>query len=135
VSSLPRPCSLERGRSASCKTVKLYKVAILANVVNMAQMAPLEIPASEVRGQISQVISRVAFGGERIVISRNGNEKVAVVPMADLERLVEYDRQRAAEGTAALQRESARNGTDKLTDEEIDAEIAAVRHARRSRPR
>jgi prevent-host-death family protein len=101
----------------------------------MAQMAPLEIPASEVRGQISQVISRVAFGGERIVISRNGNEKVAVVPMADLERLVEYDRQRAAEGTAALQRESARNGTDKLTDEEIDAEIAAVRHARRSRPR
>jgi prevent-host-death family protein len=117
------------------KAVKLYKVAILVNLVNMAQTAPLEIPASEVRGQISQVISRVAFGGERIVISRNGNEKVAVVPMADLERLVEYDRQRAAEATAALQRESARNGNDKLTDEEIDAEIAAARQARRSRPR
>jgi prevent-host-death family protein len=113
------------------KAVKLYKVAILVKLVNMAQTSPLEIPASEFRGQISQVISRVAFGGERIVISRNGNEKVAVVPMADLERLVEYDRQRAAEATAALQRESARTGNDKLTDEEIDAEIAAVRRAKR----
>jgi prevent-host-death family protein len=101
----------------------------------MAQIAPVEIPASEVRGQISQVISRVAFGGERIVISRNGNEKVAVVPMADLERLVEYDRQRAAEAIAALQEQSVKNGTDKLTDEEIDAEIRAVRQARRNRSR
>ena len=101
----------------------------------MAQ--PTEIPASEVRGQISDVISRVAFGGERVVISRNGKAQVAVVPMADLDRLKQLDeqrearRRRAAQAVADIQEASARTGSSKLTDEEIDAEISEVRQARR----
>jgi prevent-host-death family protein len=98
---------------------------------------PTEIPASEVRAQISEVISRVAFGGERVVISRNGKAQVAVIPIADLDRLKRLDeerevrRGRAALAVADIQKDSARSGVSKLSDDEIDAEIRTVRQARR----
>jgi prevent-host-death family protein len=101
---------------------------------------PTEIPASEVREQMSEVISRVAYGGERIVISRNGKAQVAVIPIADFDRLEQLDeqrearRRRAAQAVADIQAASAQGGASKLTDGEIDAEIAEVRQAgRRSR--
>lgn len=100
-----------------------------------------EIPASEVRGQISEVISRVAYGGERVVISRNGKAQVAVIPIADLDRLTQFDeqlearRRRAAQAVADIQEGSARAGISKLTEEEIDAEISETRQARRRSPK
>ncbi len=100
-----------------------------------------EIPASEVRGQISEVISRVAYGGERVVISRNGKAQVAVIPLADLGRLEQLDeqrearRRRAAQAVADIQAASDRSGASKLTEEEIDAEIAEARQARRRSPK
>jgi prevent-host-death family protein len=125
--------------------VKLYNMTTLAimnmEVRVMTQPAPKEIPASEVRGQISEVISRVAYGGERVVISRNGKAQVAVVPITDLDRLKQMDeqregrRRRAAQAVADIQEASARSGDSKLTDEEIDAEIAEARRARRQRAR
>lgn len=98
---------------------------------------PAEIPASEVRSQISEVISRVAYGGERVVISRNGKAQVAVIPIADLDRLQQLDeqrdarRRRAAQAVADIQEAAARSGVSTLTDEEIDAEISEARQARR----
>lgn len=98
---------------------------------------PAEIPASEVRSQISEVISRVAYGGERVVISRNGKAQVAVIPIADLDRLKQLDeqrearRRRATQAVRDLQEASARSGVNKLSDEEIDSEISESRHARR----
>ena len=97
---------------------------------------PTEIPASEVRAQISEVISRVAFGGERVVISRNGKAQVAVIPIADLERLKQLDdqrevrRRRASQAVSATQAESKRLGLDSMTDESIDQEIAETRRVR-----
>ncbi|MCC6333979.1 MAG: type II toxin-antitoxin system Phd/YefM family antitoxin [Myxococcales bacterium] len=98
---------------------------------------PAEIPASEVRSQISEVISRVAYGGERVVISRNGKAQVAVVPIADLDRLKKLDEQRevvarrGAEAIARMREHAVKTGLDKLTDEEIEAEIAEARKTRR----
>ncbi len=100
---------------------------------------PTEIPASEVRSQISEVISRVAYGGERVVISRNGKAQVAVIPIADLDRLKVLDeqrearRRRASQAVADIQEGAARTGAAKLTDEEIDAEVAEARKAPRRR--
>ncbi len=100
---------------------------------------PTEIPASEVRGQISEVISRVAYGGERVVISRNGKAQVAVIPMADLDRLKKLDEQadqvgrRALAAIKAMQEQAVKEGLDKMTDEDIEAEIAATRRERRQR--
>lgn len=102
---------------------------------------PTEIPASEVRSQISEVISRVAYGGERVVISRNGKAQVAVIPIADLERLTQLDeqrdarRRRAAQAVADIQESSARTGVSKLTSAEIDTEISEVRRRAPTRAR
>jgi prevent-host-death family protein len=40
---------------------------------------------------------------------------------------------RAMQAQAALQQAAAANGTDKLTMDDIDADISAVRHARRAK--
>lgn len=100
----------------------------------MANREPTEISASEARGQISEVISRVAFGGERLVISRNGNVRVAIVPISDLDRLKELDRVQATKAVADLRSSSAKSGAARLSDEEIESEITETRRTRR-RPR
>ncbi len=47
------------------------------------------LPASDARAGLSEILNRVAFGGERIVLERHGRNVAAVVPMADLARLEE----------------------------------------------
>src|SRR5262245_32152534 len=119
--------------------VKMYEMDILDDGGGAAMAQTIEIPASEVRERISDVISRVAYGGERVVISRNGKPQVALISIADLERLKQDEgrseriRKEAMEAVAAMQEEAARTGLDKITDEEIDAEIAEVRRLRRAR--
>ncbi|MCP4641907.1 MAG: type II toxin-antitoxin system Phd/YefM family antitoxin [bacterium] len=41
----------------------------------------------EARKQFSSLVGRASFGGERIILSKNGRCVAAVVPMADLELL------------------------------------------------
>jgi len=109
--------------------VDLYKMDILDDG-GAAMADPIEIPASEVREQISDILSRVAFGGERVIISRNGKPQVALVPIADLRRLEKlqaYASKRALEDLEKVRASAAEAGLDKLTDEEIDAIIAEAR--------
>ena len=42
---------------------------------------------SEVRETFSTTVNRVAFGGERVVLTRHGRRVAAVVPIEDLELL------------------------------------------------
>lgn len=51
------------------------------------------ISASEARNDFSGTVSRVAYGRERVVIQRR-KEKVAVVPMEDLELLERLEREK-----------------------------------------
>jgi len=46
------------------------------------------IPASEARRQFAEVVNKVAFGGERILLRRHGKDVAAIVPIEDL-RLIE----------------------------------------------
>ena len=43
--------------------------------------------SKEARENFSDVISQVAFSGERVVVTRQGKELVAVVPISDLNLL------------------------------------------------
>lgn len=45
------------------------------------------MPASEARAGLSEILNRVAFGGERIVLERHGRHVAAIVPMADFASL------------------------------------------------
>jgi prevent-host-death family protein len=40
----------------------------------------IEIPVSEARAQLSELINRVGYGKERIVLTRHGKPLVALVP-------------------------------------------------------
>ncbi len=42
------------------------------------------LKASEVREEFADVINRVAYGGERIVVHRRGKDVVALVPVDDV---------------------------------------------------
>jgi hypothetical protein len=72
----------------------------------------------------------------RVLVTANGKPKAILIPTSeetfarDLELL---DRVSLAGAIAGIQADSVREGTDSLTSEEIDAEVAAVRAARKRR--
>jgi PHD/YefM family antitoxin component YafN of YafNO toxin-antitoxin module len=91
---------------------------------------------------LADAVERAARSKERVVVLREGQEVAAVVPVEDLARLEDADRAEDARreartrGWEALQRiqaDSVARGLDKITPEEIDAEIKAVREERRRR--
>ncbi|NEB77971.1 type II toxin-antitoxin system Phd/YefM family antitoxin [Streptomyces sp. SID14478] len=46
-----------------------------------------EIPVTQARAELAELINRVVYGGERVVVTRHGKPLVAFVSAADLERL------------------------------------------------
>ncbi|MFF0183270.1 type II toxin-antitoxin system Phd/YefM family antitoxin [Streptomyces sp. NPDC005244] len=48
-----------------------------------------EIPVTRARAELAELINRVVYGGERVVVTRHGKPLVALVSAADLERLEE----------------------------------------------
>lgn len=56
----------------------------------MGSMA-YEIPVTQARAELADLINRVVYGGERVVVTRHGKPLVALVSAADLERLEKLD--------------------------------------------
>ena len=78
------------------------------------------ITSSEARDEFAEVINRVAYGGERIVIRRREKELAAVVPMEDLcllESLIEQEEDR-------IDAEASRNALADPDDEVVSWEEA-----------
>ncbi|MFM9446535.1 type II toxin-antitoxin system Phd/YefM family antitoxin [Streptomyces acidiscabies] len=50
-----------------------------------------EIPVTQARAELADLINRVVYGGERVVVTRHGKPLVALVSAADLERLDAMD--------------------------------------------
>ncbi|WP_338899546.1 type II toxin-antitoxin system Phd/YefM family antitoxin [Streptomyces sp. TG1A-60] len=46
-----------------------------------------EIPVTQARAELADLINRVVYGGERVVVTRHGKPLVALVSAADLEHL------------------------------------------------
>ncbi|GAA3735845.1 type II toxin-antitoxin system Phd/YefM family antitoxin [Streptomyces tremellae] len=53
-----------------------------------------EIPVTQARAEFAELINRVVYGGERVVVTRHGKPLVALVSAADLDFL-----ESAEEGT------------------------------------
>lgn len=47
-------------------------------------MTTERITVTDFRDQFSDLVSRVGFHGERVIVTRNGKDRVALVPMEDL---------------------------------------------------
>ena len=46
-----------------------------------------EIPVTQARAELADLINRVVYGDERVIVTRHGKPLVALVSAADLERL------------------------------------------------
>ena len=42
------------------------------------------LPTSKARDHLAEILNKVAFGAERIILSRRGKDLAAVIPIADL---------------------------------------------------
>ncbi|OEU94492.1 prevent-host-death protein [Streptomyces abyssalis] len=50
-----------------------------------------EIPVTQARAALADLINRVVYGGERVVVTRHGKPLVALVSAADLAKLEELN--------------------------------------------
>jgi len=53
----------------------------------------ITINVSEMRASIGDMISKVAYGGERLLLRKGKRDMAAVVPLEDLKRLEELDQE------------------------------------------
>jgi prevent-host-death family protein len=51
-----------------------------------------EIPVTQARAEFAELVNRVVYGGERIVVTRHGRAIVALVSADDLARLEQLER-------------------------------------------
>ena len=54
-------------------------------------MAEKKVAIGQVKRDISELVNRVAYGGERVILTSRGKPKAALVSMEDYERLLEED--------------------------------------------
>jgi hypothetical protein len=88
------------------------------------------LPAFIVRTQFGQILERVSGNRERFVVTKNSEAKAIILGVEDfLQSVVKIPPE-----LAAIQAEAKKRGVDKLTFEDIEAEIQAVRKAQRRQP-
>ncbi|MEU5591435.1 type II toxin-antitoxin system Phd/YefM family antitoxin [Streptomyces sp. NPDC020298] len=63
-----------------------------------------EIPVTQARAELADLINRVVYGGERVVVTRHGKPLVALVSAADLERLDALDQPEEEQVISSLSR-------------------------------
>ncbi|MFC9290339.1 type II toxin-antitoxin system Phd/YefM family antitoxin [Streptomyces sp. NPDC057052] len=66
-----------------------------------------EIPVTQARAELADLINRVVYGGERVVVTRHGKPLVALVSASDLERLDALDAPGAPAGERVVSSVSA----------------------------
>lgn len=90
-----------------------------------------KITAVTARTQFGQIINRAVDHNERFLVERNGEPSVLIMSVADFVKILAP----APRWLKEIQEEARKKGLDKLTMDEIDAEIAASRRERRQRPK
>jgi prevent-host-death family protein len=50
-----------------------------------------EVPVTQARAELAELVNRVVYGGQRVVVTRHGKPLVALVSAADLQRLQESE--------------------------------------------
>ncbi len=70
--------------------------------------------ASEARSDFADVLNRVAYRGERIVLHRRGKDVAAIVSVEDLKLLEQLEDERDLKMARAALKEAEKKGTKKL---------------------
>ena len=88
------------------------------------------LTATEARVRFGEMLRRVVEGGETIIVERGGDPQVAVISIAEYERLRAYTRGRDALARAASVRERMRA---RLGDRELEPAEDVIRKGREER--
>jgi prevent-host-death family protein len=51
----------------------------------------IQISIGQIKRDVSELVNRVAYAGERIILTSRGKPKAALISMADYERLTQID--------------------------------------------
>jgi len=81
-----------------------------------------EIPVTQARAELADLINRVVYGDERVVVTRHGKPLVALVSAADLEKLEAI---RAAEDEPVISSVSSVGGLTSAPGEQRSFGLAA----------
>lgn len=95
------------------------------------------IPSRELSAAPGKVWTLLHHEGS-VVITKDGRPRGILIPTSDetlIEDMQDHVRLRAQRAVSEIRREATRRGTDKLTMDDIDSEIAAARRERRARRR
>ncbi len=91
-----------------------------------SQPTTRNVPALTVRSHLGQSLDRVARNRERFVVTKKGEARAVILSIEDYLQAVV----KTPASMAILQAQAKRRGADKLTLEEIETEIEAVRQAK-----
>ena len=69
------------------------------------------MPLSKARGELGDIVNRVAHGGERVLLNRNGKNVAAVVSLRDLELIRRLEDAADLKAAVAARAEVARRGS------------------------
>ena len=86
------------------------------------------LPAFLARTQFGQILERVSEHHDRFLVTKNGEAKAVIMGIEDFLNAVAG----TPDSLAALQRQATVKGNSRLSLEEIEAEIAAVRSKKSS---
>lgn len=81
-----------------------------------------EVSTRELRAQLSDVLGRAMYAGERIGVTRNGKLAAVVVGVADLDTLEEFE---MAQDVAAYCEAKASDDGQRVTFDELRADLAS----------
>ncbi|MEW6875296.1 type II toxin-antitoxin system prevent-host-death family antitoxin [Trueperella pyogenes] len=80
-----------------------------------------EVSTRELRNQLSDVVGRAMYAGERIGVTRNGKLAAVVVSVADFEALEEFE---MAQDVAAYRAAIAEDDGTRVSLEDLRRELA-----------
>jgi prevent-host-death family protein len=87
------------------------------------QVMTKNVPAFIARTQFGQILERVSQNNERFVVTKKGEAKAIILGVEDFLRATAE----IPESLATLQGQAQKSGANRLTLEEIEEEIDAVR--------
>jgi len=81
-----------------------------------------EVSTRELRSQLSDVLGRTMYAGERIGVTRNGKLAAVMVSVADLEALEEFE---MAQDVAAYREAKASDDGSRVALDDLRADLAS----------
>ncbi len=79
------------------------------------------IPFSEARTHLTNIVNEVAYGGERIILTRKGKQLVAIIPLEDLRALEALENKIDLEDAKKVLRDVEKHGA--VSWEDIKREL------------